>query len=333
MVRRSAKAPAHRMVGSPHRPPEGDRRLHRQARRCRTALRPALRGQARVRVAGPFTVESLSPHRVVPADEDELLDDRRRRASAAAPSSPRRRPTSPPWCSRTSAPPASSRATRPTRIDFTSLDAWPGEYIAAEGRFMEGETRAPRRHLHRPRVRHALPRRLDRRRARGDPRRASTLLIACAFNFDAHASELDQARPAADPQGQDEPRPAHGRRPQEHRQGQPVRRLRRARHRHPRQPDGGMVEVRGQRRRRVRPQRPAKSAPTTPTASPPGSSTPTTTRKASSSATPTSSARNDPYKTLKTALRAEIDEEAWATLYRDTSRPFPTPDTAGSPSR
>jgi adenine-specific DNA-methyltransferase len=26
-------------------------------------------------------------------------------------------------------------------------------------------------------------------------------------------------------------------------------------------------------------------------------------------------------------LKAEIDEEAWATLYRDTSRPFPRPDT------
>ena len=30
--------------------------------------------KSRVRVAGPFTVESLSPHRVVPADEEELLD-------------------------------------------------------------------------------------------------------------------------------------------------------------------------------------------------------------------------------------------------------------------
>ena len=27
---------------------------------------------------------------------------------------------------------------------------------------------------------------------------------------------------------------------------------------------------------------------------------------------------NDPYKSLKTALQAEIDEEAWETLYRDT---------------
>jgi len=34
---------------------------------------------------------------------------------------------------------------------------------------------------------------------------------------------------------------------------------------------------------------------------------------------------SDPYKPLKTTLKAEIDEEAWATLYGDTSRPFPKP--------
>jgi hypothetical protein len=28
---------------------------------------------------------------------------------------------------------------------------------------------------------------------------------------------------------------------------------------------------------------------------------------------------NDPYKSLKIALNAEIDEDAWATLYRDAS--------------
>jgi adenine-specific DNA-methyltransferase len=36
---------------------------------------------------------------------------------------------------------------------------------------------------------------------------------------------------------------------------------------------------------------------------------------------------HDPYKALKTTLKAEIDEEAWATLYRATSRPFPKPST------
>ena len=36
---------------------------------------------------------------------------------------------------------------------------------------------------------------------------------------------------------------------------------------------------------------------------------------------------NDPYKALKTTLKAEIDHEAWATLNSDTSRPFPKPST------
>jgi adenine-specific DNA-methyltransferase len=31
----------------------------------------------------------------------------------------------------------------------------------------------------------------------------------------------------------------------------------------------------------------------------------------------------DPYKKLKNALKAEIDEDAWAGLYRTESRPFP----------
>ena len=34
---------------------------------------------------------------------------------------------------------------------------------------------------------------------------------------------------------------------------------------------------------------------------------------------------NDPYKSLKTTLKAEINEEAWATLHSDTSRPFEKP--------
>ena len=34
---------------------------------------------------------------------------------------------------------------------------------------------------------------------------------------------------------------------------------------------------------------------------------------------------NDPYKSLKTTLKAEIDEEAWTTLHSDTSRAFAKP--------
>ena len=34
---------------------------------------------------------------------------------------------------------------------------------------------------------------------------------------------------------------------------------------------------------------------------------------------------NDPYKALKTTLKAEIDADAWASLNSDTSRPFDRP--------
>ena len=38
-------------------------------------------------------------------------------------------------------------------------------------------------------------------------------------------------------------------------------------------------------------------------------------------------AANDPYKSLKTTLKAEINEEAWATLHSETSRPFDKPES------
>ena len=36
---------------------------------------------------------------------------------------------------------------------------------------------------------------------------------------------------------------------------------------------------------------------------------------------------SDPYKSLKTTLKAEIDADAWETLHSDTSRPFDKPDS------
>ena len=35
---------------------------------------------------------------------------------------------------------------------------------------------------------------------------------------------------------------------------------------------------------------------------------------------------SDPYKSLKTTLKAEIDKEAWDTLHSDVSRPFNKPE-------
>ena len=41
----------------------------------------------------------------------------------------------------------------------------------------------------------------------------------------------------------------------------------------------------------------------------------------------------DPYKRLKTALKADVDADAWASLYDTTSRPSTAPRPAGSRSR
>ena len=37
--------------------------------------------------------------------------------------------------------------------------------------------------------------------------------------------------------------------------------------------------------------------------------------------------QNDPYESLKRTLKAEVNEEAWASLHSDTSRPFPKPES------
>ena len=152
------------------------------------------------------------------------------------------------------------------------------------------------------------------------------VLIACAFNYEAHATEFNKlgripvlkARMNADLHMADDLKNT-GKGNLFVIFGEPdIDILHEA--------DGTLLRE-GQRRRRLRPEHRRGPQRRRRTASPAGSSTPTTTRRASSSATPTSSAQNDPYSALKTTLKAEINEEAWATLHSDTSRPFEKPKT------
>ncbi len=106
----------------------------------------------KVRVAGPFTVESLSPHRVLGVDEnDELIDPMRvkeRGVTAAKQSFPQ-------MILDNLKTAGVQQAHKEDRITFTALTAWPGEgAVCAEGRYFEGCQRETRRHLYRPRVRH-----------------------------------------------------------------------------------------------------------------------------------------------------------------------------------
>ena len=50
--------------------------VHRPQRRRRAPLRDRpYEDKTKVRVAGPFTVESLSPHRTVPMDDEPMVRD------------------------------------------------------------------------------------------------------------------------------------------------------------------------------------------------------------------------------------------------------------------
>src|SRR5213594_2127598 len=86
----------------------------------------------KVRVA--FTVESLSPHRVLGVDEnDELIDPLEQ--SAAAGAEPQ---TFPPMVLENLKTAGVQQAHKQDKILFASVAPWPGYYVAAEGRYVEG---------------------------------------------------------------------------------------------------------------------------------------------------------------------------------------------------
>ena len=143
----------------------------------------------KVRVAGPFTVESLSPHRVLGVDEnDELID------GVAEPGNgygeKQDFPTMVLENLKTS---GVQQAHKEDRISFTSIAPWPGELVSAEGRYMEGDGESGTEQraaifigpefgtVSRPDLVAAA-------REAGDA--GFDALIACAFNYDARSSEF-----------------------------------------------------------------------------------------------------------------------------------------------
>ena len=143
---------------------------------------------SRIRVAGPFTVESLSPHRVAGGRSRRQPD----RYGCLAPS--RKTLTQPDFAQmvldnlKTA---GVQQAHKEDRITFTSLYRWPGKLICAEGRFLEGDSRTPRGDLPRPEF--GTVARPDLVAAASEAADARfDVLIACAFNFDAHSAEFDR---------------------------------------------------------------------------------------------------------------------------------------------
>ena len=141
----------------------------------------------KVRVAGPFTVESLSPHRVLAVDEnDELID------VAAEPKAEYDTERSFVQIILENLKTAGvQQAHKEDKIVFTSMAPWPGDLVCAEGRYIEGSTEKRAAVFIGPEFGTvSRPDLVAAAREAGDA--GFDVLIACAFNYDAHSSEFDR---------------------------------------------------------------------------------------------------------------------------------------------
>jgi len=145
----------------------------------------------KVRVSGPFTVESLSPHRALGVDEnDELIgsvtesgDNRLENKDFVT------------MILENLKTAGVQQAHKEDKINFTSVTPWPGKLVCAEGRYFEDseESNTEKRAaifigpefgtVSRPDLVFAA-------REAGDA--GFDVLITCAFNYDAHSTEFSK---------------------------------------------------------------------------------------------------------------------------------------------
>ena len=145
----------------------------------------------KVRVAGPFTVESLSPHRVLGVDEnDELID-----TAAEAKLGYGEKQDFAAMILDNLKTSGVQQAHKEDKIAFSGIKPWPGDLVCAEGTYTEGDADAGAEKragifvgpefgtVSRPDLVSAVREAAD---ANFD------VLITCAFNYDAHASEFNK---------------------------------------------------------------------------------------------------------------------------------------------
>jgi adenine-specific DNA-methyltransferase len=142
-----------------------------------------------VRVAGPFTVESLSPHRMLGVDENDELIDPLKVNETAGEYTPK--PTFEQMILDNLKLAGVQQAHKQDKISFTSLTPWPGELVCAEGRYMEGDKERRAGIFIGPEFGTVTrPDLVAAAREAGDA--GFDVLIACAFNYEAHASEFER---------------------------------------------------------------------------------------------------------------------------------------------
>ena len=279
---------------------------------------------SKVRVAGPFTVESLSPHRTLAVDwNDELIDvleaaEGKRKAADRDESV-----TDFAHMILENLKAAGvQQAHKEDRITFTSLTGWPGRFICAEGTFMEGDRQKRAGIFIGPEFGTvSRPDLVAAAREAGDA--GFDVLIACAFNYDAHSTEFDKlgrvpvlkARMNPDlHMGGDLKSTGAGNLFVIF--GEPDIKIEDA--------GDGMIRVKVFGVDVFKPQSGEVVSEGTD-----GIALWMLDTDYNEESFFVRHAyflgANDPYKALKTTLKAEIDQEAWESLHSDTSRPFPRP--------
>jgi adenine-specific DNA-methyltransferase len=276
--------------------------------------------KSKVRVAGPFTVESLSPHRtMIVNDDDSLVDPHKQGATSESATDFAQ------MILDTLRVAGVQQAHKEDRIKFESLEGWPGSYIAGKGSYREADGTLKTAGIFiGPEF--GTVSRVDLVEAARECADAGfDVLISCAFNYEAQSTEFDKLGPL------------------------PVLKARMNADLHM-QPDlkntgkGNLFVIFGE------PDIDILDAPDNqilvkingvdvfdPSTGEVRSDEPATiacwfidsdyngesffVRQAYFLG------QNDPYKSLKTSLKAEIDADAWETLNSDISVPFSKPST------
>jgi len=147
--------------------------------------------KSKVRVAGPFTVESLSPHRTLGVDEnDELIDPQAKVAEKAIGYGHGVEDFTSVILENLKTA-GVQQAHKEDKIDFTSLAPWPGRFICAEGRYEEGDTEKRAGIFVGPEF--GTVNRADLTAAAREAAEAGfDVLISCAFSYGAHCAEFNK---------------------------------------------------------------------------------------------------------------------------------------------
>ncbi len=303
--------------------------------------------KSKVRVAGPFTVESLAPHRTVAVEEAAVLpqaaEERAGYGEAARiagleSGAPAALESGAPAALESGAPaPADftrivldnlqaagvQQSDRKDRIEFSSLAPWPGEFLTAEGRYSRGKQQRRAGIFIGPEF--GTVGRPDLATAAREAAEAGfDDLISCAFAYDAQASEMRKlgrvrvlkARMNADLHMGDELKKT-GKGNLFVIFGEPDIEV------EPVGDDRIRVRLRGvdvfrPQTGEIRSDNPGDIPCWFVDSDYDGESF--FVRHAYFPGT-----TNDPYKALKTTLKNEVDREAWESLRRTVSRPFPNP--------